>query len=46
MYNDFLKCETCKKDLTRPEQKQYLDILGFTHIFCKDCYDKASKAGK
>lgn len=38
MYNNYLSCEVCKTELTRQNQKQYLDNAGYMHSFCSKCY--------
>jgi hypothetical protein len=40
MYNNYLSCEVCKTELTRQNQKQYLDAAGYMHSFCSKCYDE------
>ncbi len=39
MYNEFMKCCKCGKELKIGSQKQYIDhSTGFTYIYCKECY--------
>lgn len=44
MYNNYLSCEVCKAELTRANQKQQIDKIGFMHSFCEKCYNE--KFGK
>ncbi|VVB98936.1 Uncharacterised protein [uncultured archaeon] len=45
MYNNYLSCEVCGTELTRANQKQYIDLkTGFMHSYCAKCYEE--KIGK
>ncbi len=43
MYNNYLSCEVCKTELTRQNQKQYLDSAGYMHSYCEKCYGEKAK---
>ena len=34
----FMRCEQCKKELTKEEKKTSLDDKGFTHTYCSICF--------
>lgn len=33
------KCEICKKNLVNEKTYKDVDMFGYTHNFCKDCYE-------
>jgi hypothetical protein len=41
MYNNYLSCEVCGAELTRANQKQYIEMqTGFMHSYCQKCYSE------
>ncbi|MCX6777283.1 MAG: hypothetical protein NT157_00150 [Candidatus Micrarchaeota archaeon] len=34
----FMRCEKCRKELTREDKKTRLDEEGVTHTYCPECF--------
>jgi hypothetical protein len=40
----FQKCERCKREISSmKDQRSTQDKMGFTHIFCKDCFGDTNR---
>lgn len=39
----FMRCEQCKKELTKEEKRTMLDDKGFTHTYCAICFSHVRK---
>ena len=37
------KCEICKKDLVNEKTVKDVDMFGYTHNFCSNCYENRVK---
>ena len=38
------KCEVCEKNLINEKTYKDVDMFGYTHNFCKDCYENRKNA--